>query len=803
MSTIRSAHRGPKDSIKSSRTGFQALILGLAVLIAFGGGTHPLTLGLLALVIGSAMLFCPPTHRIGGIAESSLVALFIYTLLMIWLPASHTEWRQAAKNLGIHIESSVSSQPWASIEALVSFAIGYALLGLALANKPDAIQRDSCTKLVANSLLVLGLGSILATNLDMRLPWADQVHVFSWFPNRNQSALIFASGSVLSFGLAFLPWHRRDTTLPSTEGNSTTFTATIWMSSIRRFFFGVLLLYAVFLSLSKGALIAWSGGMLALFILTAARTKIGGIRLLRVALALAILLFSFFVFFGGKSRERLIDFIATPLGGISEDAKIPRDFRWQIYSETASLIADQPWTGVGLGQFQYVFPQYRSIPAAPVAIRHPESDLLWWAAELGIIGLCLIAACIGSLLFRLYLPKDSRSKDLDAHGGSIDQLYRHAAIAALIPFFVHGLVDVGAHRIGTVALAIILYALALPPGAQSFLPQNLYRQLWRASGVTILLAGLVILALTSVQSPLLGAYAPTAKEPLRSRPLQWQPYFRTAVQTYSSNRQAALDSFEKARFLKADNSAIPLQEGLFLLHVNDRKPAFAAFESAILRSHNPIEPFRQILRRTSSDSRNHNKLRSLAQMNSELIAAYWAAIPLKGLSTEEAITGLNKDWKILSAAEQKPILQRLNRHKLPEAALALYKSSSFEKQRQTWPVAMQILVATENWEEGLSLLNRWITHKPLPDETISDRKLQKLQATALLHPNDPVAATRLLNAYISRRMWNDVRRAAQKTRMLPEYPPDTLYWLGLALANTGHKQASIRIYAEWLSQKSE
>lgn len=784
------------------RHGLPILVLGTVVLIAFGGGTHPLTLGLLTVSLGLGMVARPPEGGIGGLAGFCWIALFTWILLAVSLPATAVDWRLASDSLGIPIASTVTPQPWVTIEAVIPFLAGSAFLLLALAHKPDFGQRRHATHLLAFALSVLGAIAIIAASFGWRLPWADEVHVFSWFPNRNQTALTFACGSVLLFGLAYVTWYRHSLARKSASRVRTAPPIAVYTSSSLALFSGCMLLYATFQSLSRGALIAWCCGMLTLIILRAASASRDSPRLLRFVPAFALLLFSFFVFLGGDSRDRMMKTIALHKSDASHDL-ISSDFRWEIYADTVSMIADQPVTGVGLGQFHYIFPQYRSIPAPPVAILHPESDWLWWLAELGVVGLALIVLGVGSLLFRLRRPKAEHPGGLHPDNAAIDRLYRHIACAALVPIFVHSLVDVGAHRLGTVALGVILYVLALPQTPEVHLPRLFTRKLGRGSGVAMCLIGSCLIALAALRSPLLSTYAPTASKPLASVPLQWQPYFRSALLTYPFDPQRALQRFYQARFLMADNAAIPFQEGLFLLEMNDHGGAFAAFHSAIRRSRAPAELFEQILRRTVSQASHQSRLYRLAQTDDALLAAYWSAVPGRMLKDGARIDQLTADWPSLPVSAQQSILRNLHRQNVIDPLLQLFESSQPEKQSKIWPVAMQALVTEDRWQEALALFDQWSTQKPLPGKALSNESLRQLQARAVLNADDPAIIGRLIHAYLSRRMWEEVRRTAERARALPGSPPDTVYWLGLALAKTGHEKEAARAYAEWLSEGSK
>ncbi len=782
-----------------SPRGMVALVFGTGLLIALGGGTHPFSLGLLALVLGLAMALTRSTAvPIGKGPGLCWCALIAWILLALCWPATAVDWRLEAETLGLPVGTSLSPQPWVTLEALLGFLAGSAFFLLAQAFVPDSGARRHAMHWLAVVLVLLGAGAILAGYQGWRLPWADQVHVFSWFPNRNQTALTFACGSVLCFGLALMPraqLRRKSRGAPFAPKH----VAPVFdLASSSAFIGGVLLLYALFQSLSRGALLAWSCGMLVLLLFRAREKSHNRTVLLRFAPALALLLFSFFVFAGGASRDRMIDAI-TGHTLHAEDDPLTTDFRWQIYTDTVAMIADHPVTGIGLGQFHYIFPHYRSLPAPPVSILHPESDWLWWWSELGFVGVALIILGLTFLLLRLRSPIVSSHDSLLCSEAIRDRNYRHAAMAALVPFFIHSLVDVGAHRLGTVALAICLYTLALPQTQILLRPRARTRKLWRAGGLTLVLLGSGLAVLAARKSPSLTAYAPSAQEPLTSAPLQWQPYFRAALQTFSNDPDMAVRHFQRARFLQADNAEIPYVEGLFLLNRQRDDAAFEAFHSAITRSHEPTELFRQILRRTATQASLQVRLYRLAQSDNALLATYWSALPGTMLEDPHRLDQLYSDWPNLPPALRGTILNQLQRRSLIQPLLELFQSSPPAIQREIWPQAMRAQVAAGQHEEALALFNQWVAHKPLPEVPVAEEKLRTLQANALMHPDDPAASLRLLQAYLSRKMWEDTRRIAERICETPEPPRDTHYWLGRALSETGHSREAARAYAEWLA----
>lgn len=785
---------------------FQALVIGTALVILSGGATHAITIGLLTLAVGAGLALYPPSERMGRATEACWALLLVWMLLSLCLPAEMTEWRLGSQFTGIDISPAVSPQPIVSIESLVPFLTGSGILLLAHAYRPTGYQRRKQTHLLAGLLCAIGVAAIIAAKMDLRLPWADQVQVFSWFPNRNQTALVFACGSILFFGMAFAPFQQLRSGLARSRRIHRSRLLKAYSTSIMAMLCGSILLYAIFQCLSRGALSGWLCGIVTLVSLRAYRAEKTILVLLRFVPSLAILIFAFFIFMGGASRDRFIDFVRLPLTSVDGSSTLNSELRWQIYTDTKSMIAEQPWTGVGIGQYQYVFPFYRSIPSDPVAFRHPESDWLWWLSELGIIGLTIIVTGLFFLLLRLRATKQApgEAPHPNEDEAQMNQLYRHIALAALVPFFVHSFVDVGAHRLGTVSIAILLYALALPESNQTSPRHRLVPILWRGSGIVLLFIGLLVLTLCALKSPLLSTHATTARQPLPSRPLQWQPYFRFATLTYPRDPQSGLESFYKARSLMPYNAEIPLSEGFYLLEKGDSASAFAAFNSAVSKSTDPEETFRRILRKSVSEPSNQPYLRSLARNDDALIVEYWRAVPRRLLlESDDLLNLLDRDWNKLSAKAQFAVMKNLNRHKLYAKSLKLYESNHKAQQTQLWKTAVPALVAVGREKEALKLFKSHIVPKPLPQKPVTDKAIQALRAQTVLRPDDPTITTRLLMAYLSRKMWDDASRAAEKSLKLSAGPNETLYWHGFALNKTGREEEAVRAYAQWLSSSDE
>jgi len=155
----------------------------------------------------------------------------------------------------------------------------------------------------------------------------------------------------------------------------------------------LLLAAALYLSFSRGA---WLGAVSALGVMIAfaPRRLWIGIGLMAIALALLIGLSS-----GGllpaAINERLADagelFQFRDVRGVAINdanyALIERLARWQA---ALNMLTDQPWTGVGFGNYQAVYEQYRLINW-PTPLGHAHNIYLNVAAETGLPGLAAYA----------------------------------------------------------------------------------------------------------------------------------------------------------------------------------------------------------------------------------------------------------------------------------------------------------------------------------------------------------------------------------------------------------------------------
>ena len=66
------------------------------------------------------------------------------------------------------------------------------------------------------------------------------------------------------------------------------------------------------------------------------------------------------------------------------------ELRPHMWKDTIKLIRDFPILGVGLGNYVYVFPEYRTFTFHARLLRYAHNDYLQFVSEMGIFGLIFI-----------------------------------------------------------------------------------------------------------------------------------------------------------------------------------------------------------------------------------------------------------------------------------------------------------------------------------------------------------------------------------------------------------------------------
>jgi tetratricopeptide (TPR) repeat protein/O-antigen ligase len=179
------------------------------------------------------------------------------------------------------------------------------------------------------------------------VPVASHVFFFSTFVNPNHLAGFLGLCSPVAFGLALSARERQDRALYG--------------------FMGVIIGVAVFMSLSRGGIVAFCVGCIFLFFFAATRRARKLRRVATVqALAAGVLVLAGYLAYDTiiKEMQTLGDFDA-----VREDTKI------RSWAGTLPMMADHPVVGIGRGAYATVYPRYKTV-ANDLTFTHAENGIL-------------------------------------------------------------------------------------------------------------------------------------------------------------------------------------------------------------------------------------------------------------------------------------------------------------------------------------------------------------------------------------------------------------------------------------------
>jgi Ca2+/Na+ antiporter len=468
---------------------YGGLFLSFVVVVLLGAsGPWGHRMGLLALVLPVFLICSPPVVRHGK-AVAILALGFLLLSLASYLPAAWfpmPEWRKTLQGLGVETGELVVIQRQQAFEHHLAIALLF-LVGLWMLGQ--RFQARTTANLALAFVLVVAGYTLLSKTVQGEVdPSLLHSKTLGFLPNRNHSSNFFSLGLICGVGA-----------LVQALRNKERARATVLFAAC-----GMILWTILSWNLSRSGVILSGVGALAWFLLL-------GIRYFgsqeRKVIALAVLLVV-----GGYAlaefqvKDRISDTIEK-VTGEGEDEEIASmadgvrmvdfDFRVPVYLDTLDLIADAPLTGVGAGQFRWVFPQYRqeTIVAERAVALHPESSWLWLVADFGLPAtLCVLALVV------LFFVRGIREIRRPGHRARALR-FGCLVASALVPL--HGFFDVPAHRPSLYLASLFLFALSQHP------PEEVDERRSRPWPVWLLAIGLFLAGLRLVGSSWFG-WAPPA-----------------------------------------------------------------------------------------------------------------------------------------------------------------------------------------------------------------------------------------------------------------------------------------------------
>jgi len=469
------------------------------------------------------MLIAPSFHRI---PKSLLALAFLFLLLgassflpAAWFPTP--EWREKLTALGVSTGSQVVIQQKYALEHYGFFVMA-TLSGLwMIGHRPSSLQLRNLGLLFSGGVAVYSIAAII---LHEALP-VNKVTSghFGFFPNRNHTGTYLAAGILIGLGAAIQGIRDRQ----------------FWRTGLAGLFTAISATAILGWSISRGGVLAVGIGLF-LWVPFLGRNYLG--RHGKPALIFMIILIVG-AFFAAETtvgtrmtqtkekvevalnQEKAPDDL-LPSEGSEENTWTDVDFRVPTMLDTLQMIKSIPLTGVGAGQYQFIFPQYRNLTAklnGNVNV-HPESDWLWMAAELGIPAtVCLLIAVLSTFTLALRSIWNGR-----------DRALRSALLAGAAIIVIHGMFDVPGHRLPILWTGSLFLGLALPLSSKAKRP--ITRGISYLAACSVLIAGLRLSYISYTEAP-------------------WFPlttdvnFYQKALTAYQNSRDSKKDSLQRFREL--------------------------------------------------------------------------------------------------------------------------------------------------------------------------------------------------------------------------------------------------------------
>lgn len=443
------------------------LVLAAMAAVFLAGSARQGATGIFFVFAGLAMILFAPNRIVparywvlcAGILASSALSL----LPQVWFPTP--EWR-----LGLLTYQAFPSLPWISLaprETIYWLALLAGALATGLFSLGHPVRSGAKLYIALLGLLACtayAALAIYAKTTGWEYPFFDKhgwsPPDFGFFPNRNHTAALLVTGSILALGIIRESW--------STRRPLEFLLATGCLA---------LCVYALlFHSISRGGVVFLIFGFVLWFMALGRSHR--SLPLLISSLVIAGSLGWIFLTSEGQARNRIMDFLGLEEG--SKTALFAGDLRSKIFLDTLSIIRDHPLTGTGLGTFGYVFPFYMRLSIDEAMPIHPESDWLMLGAEAGLPALLFTLALLVLLLRDIFRLRDTDSWPL-----------RWGVVAAALTAMLHGFVDVPLHRIELGWWVLVLAGLAFGNPAPTHTEKS---STWLVQRLVFGICGAVLLA---------------------------------------------------------------------------------------------------------------------------------------------------------------------------------------------------------------------------------------------------------------------------------------------------------------------
>jgi len=630
-------------AVENRNTGKFLILLITVVAAVVGGATESWARGIVTVLMGLAWITAPPKYSLGRLLNGLVLALFLVATLA-FLPVSWIGipgWRESLSgDLGLPLPATLSPQPWITLDALLQLAVALLwfvyILGQRWKDEERAFFVQSLAVLIGATALV----SLICNATGFWISFWGSFKNLGPFPNRNHFATLLSVGAVLAATCAFDRARQKD------RRGLVLFLACLAVCFV-----------AIVINNSRAGIVLLFGGLGAWIGIASLGTRSSG--KLAISAGLLLTVAACFLIFGGGLLERF-SFGGDIQETLSNEGRIP------IYRDCIVLASQNPFLGIGLGNFEGVFALSQKYYQNLDRVIHPESDWVWLGVETGLIGLALAVWLLLLSFMRVGGIRPGKRSKKRQH-----RLRMGAAIAAaIVPL--HGTFDIPGHVMGIVVPAMLLLSLACSnraPLVPTAWPTRFFRIIALPAivlGVTMICTHFLHLGVPSnegakqlyARSILLSGIKGGSKEAYDAtsraaeiKPLHWEYHFQRGrlaprVGIYA---QEARENFRRARFLEQQSTFVTMAEAEHWLKYY---PPYA------------ISPWRETLIRDSSRlDENYGRILGQANEKPSLVRAARQLSnlsPVLKLTLLKGLTGSEFQEELDNLLLADPNLEKLN-----------------------------------------------------------------------------------------------------------------------------------------------
>ncbi len=737
-----------------------ALILAtLFAAVTLGGSVQPWSWSVLSAVVGVLLVLWAPKRRLGGWADVAILGVIILALCA-FLPAPfalHGSWRsQLALGYRLDLPPTISLQPWLTVESFILLMLGVGWLYLIAGCEWSPSTRLHLATAACLGFMLITLMALAQTFAGVSIPLWPSQHGFGPFPNRNQNALFFVLGTILTLPLLEHSIKHKNPR------------CVLWLFCIAVF------VGAIGVGRSRAGVILLAVGTLAWLLSQGRLAPRTALIILAGALGVAALM----MVFGGESVQRLVKGEAW--------TRLLVDWRWAVQRDALHMASQAGPFGVGLGNFDALFALFRNASLSFNRPIHPESDVLWLATELGPFAILLLLVVTFSFCKRLF--------PLGTHLSSL----RSAAFAVTCTVGLHAFVDVSLHRPGTFFSALFVIALGLhvrPTATSARFAHPALRllgavliisSLWFASQVwgekgppgTHMLERHLLTAIElreAGHSDLAEAHVAAAQ---RIAPLDWRSHREKGLLLANGPRWTeAARAFRLVRRLEPGNVWIPLSE--IWAWLNSARPQMAIHGIVECVKREAFDTERADLAAVFIFLRSQPKianelLERLADYPAQALALINGAqiVGPPAVATAAAWVARDPELRSLSDDLRRNVFEIL----WQDPAHRIRILHGFARQekwtRPTWPLIARNEAEAGDHKLAVEILRKNLTPPALPPRD-SKRDRRQLERDLQINGANYAAAYQLLDVYCELGLFEDAAALCEKMLADPHTPG---YW---------------------------